>query len=276
MADEKIRVLVIGAHPDDPEVSAGGTVALYTRAGHTVKFVTLTDGGAGHHVHTARDQVVARRRDEADAVEQVLGVAYTILDCPDGELEPTLARREQVIAEIRRFKPDLVMTHRPNDYHPDHRYTSQLVQDASYMVTVPLCMPDVPALGPDEDPTIVYVADTFQKPYPFRPTVAVAIDETFDLKMDSMHAHTSQMYEWLPRDRDDVPADDAGRRAWLPTWRGPRFEEIAGQYRDLLVKFYGQEVGSKVRYAEAFEPSEYGAPLTEANIPRLFPFLPWV
>ncbi len=173
MNHQPLNVLIIGAHPDDADFSAGGTAALYARQGHRVKLVSLTNGDAGHHAMGGAP-LAWRRRAEAAASGRVLGVEYITLDIHDGALLPTLENRNQIIALIRTFQPDLIMIHRPNDYHPDHRYASQLVQDASYMVTVPNVVSQVPHLA--TMPVIVYLWDTFQKPYPFQADVVVAID----------------------------------------------------------------------------------------------------
>ena len=214
-----------------------------------------------------------RRRAEAAASGRVLGVEYITLDIHDGALLPTLENRNQVIALIRAFQPDLIMIHRPNDYHPDHRYASQLVQDASYMVTVPNVVSQVPHLA--TMPVIVYLWDTFQKPYPFQADVVVAIDEVIEQKLDALHCHTSQMYEWLPYNGgylEQVPTGDAERRAWLGQLREFRFQRAAELYREALISTYGEERGRAIRYAEAFEACEYGTPLSAANRERLFPF----
>ena len=270
---QPLNILAIGAHPDDFDSRAGGAAALYARAGHRVKFVSLTNGDAGHH-EVSGPGLAARRHAEAQAAARVLGlVEYQILDQHDGGLAPTLANRREVIRIIRAFQPDLILSPRPNDYHPDHRYTALLVQDAAYMVTVPSVVPDVPHLP--GNPTIVYVADDFRKPTPFAPDVVVAIDEVVQQKLDAMHCHTSQMYEWLPYNANrlaEVPADAAGRRAWLARCRLPAAEAIANRHRDLLIALYGRERGERVRYAEAFEGCEYGTRLTPETIPRLFPF----
>jgi LmbE family N-acetylglucosaminyl deacetylase len=276
MADPAARplnILAIGAHPDDFDSRAGGTAALYARAGHRVKFVSLTNGDAGHH-EVVGPALAARRHAEAQAAARVLGlVEYQILDHHDGELEPTLANRQEVIGIIRAFQADLVLSPRPIDYHPDHRYAALLVQDAAYMVTVPSVVPEVPHLR--VNPTIVYVADEFQKPAAFAPDVVVGIDEVVPQKLEAMHCHTSQMYEWLPYNANhlaEVPPDDAGRRAWLARRRLPAAEALAHRHRDLLIASYGLDRGSRVRYAEAFEGCEYGTRLTPESIPRLFPF----
>lgn len=272
MSNQSLNILIIGAHPDDPDFSAGGTAALYARLGHRVKLVSLTNGDAGHH-EMGGAPLAWRRREEAAAAGRALGVEYITLDIHDGALLPTLDNRNLVIALIRHFQPDLIMTHRPNDYHPDHRYASQLVQDASYMVTVPNVVSHVPHLT--VMPVIVYTWDDFRKPYPFEADVVVAIDDVIEQKLDALHCHTSQMYEWLPyngRYLDQVPQDAPKRRAWLTQFREPRMRRVADLYRDKLVMNYGEEGGKQVRYAEAFETCEYGSPLTEENRRVLFPF----
>ncbi|MEZ4729760.1 MAG: PIG-L family deacetylase [Caldilineaceae bacterium] len=268
----KLNILIFGAHPDDPDHSAGGVGALYARQGHQVKMVSLTNGDAGHHEEGGAP-LAWRRRAEAAAAGKALGVEYITLDIHDGALLPTLENRNQVIAIIRAFQPDLVMVHRPNDYHPDHRYASQLVQDASYMVTVPNVVSHVPHLR--TMPVIVHTWDHFQKPYPFQADVVVAIDAVVEQKVDALHCHTSQMYEWLPyngRYLAEVPSDERARRAWLRQRLDPRMRRQADLYREKLVALYGAAQGQRIQYAESFEACEYGAPLTSEDIQRLFPF----
>ena len=270
MVKEKLRILVIGAHPDDCEVEVGGTAALWAAAGHTVKFVSATNGETGHYLQ-AGAQLAQRRIAEARAAAEVLGVQSQVLPIPNGQIEPTVFYRRMFIRLIREFQPDLVITHRPNDYHPDHRYTSQLVQDSAYLVMVPNNVPETPPLR--YNPVMAYCNDDFQKPYPFSPSVVIAIDSVIEKKYDALHCHTSQVYEWLPwleGKLEEVPADDAARRAWLMEQRGGRDRAVADRFRDMLIARYGQEVGSNVQYAEAFEGCEYGTPLDETQIRRLF------
>ena len=116
------RVLVLGAHPDDAEVSAGGLVVRHCLAGSSVRIISVTDGRSGHH-EIPPESLVDVRRQEARAAGQRVGAEYETWDFPDGALQPTLEVRSAIIREIRSFAPDLVLTHRTNDYHPDHRYT---------------------------------------------------------------------------------------------------------------------------------------------------------
>jgi LmbE family N-acetylglucosaminyl deacetylase len=271
MADP-LRLLIIGAHPDDADYSAGGTAALYRAAGHVVHMVSMTNGDAGHHQQWG-PELARRRKQEAAAAAAVIGAVYEVLDNHDGQLQPTLENRWQVIRLIRTFQPDLVLTHRPNDYHPDHRYTSQLVQDAAYMVTVPAVVPDVPHLR--RDPVIAYLPDTFEKPYPFRPTVAVAVDDMVEEIVSMLDCHVSQFYEWLPyngKHLEQVPANPAERRAWLANHVRSRLRAQADRFRPLLLRQYGASRGRAVEYAEGFEACEYGSPLDAEAGRRLFPF----
>jgi LmbE family N-acetylglucosaminyl deacetylase len=272
MADRALRLLIIGAHPDDADYHAGGLAAMYRAGGHVVKMVSLTDGGAGHQTLRGAE-LIRRRKAEAAAAGAVIGATYDVYDNPDGALLPTLEIRGQVIRLLRTFRPDLVLTHRPNDYHPDHRYTSMLVQDAAYMVTVPAVAADTPHLA--RDPVIAYLPDQFQKPYPFRPSVVVDVGGVFDQIVEMLHCHQSQFYEWLPYNQgrlDEVPQGNEERRGWLAAAVRARLEELADRYRDLLVDTYGPKRGKEVRTIEAFEACEYGAPLDDAAVRRLFPF----
>lgn len=268
--DRKLRILVIGAHPDDCEVAVGGTAALWTAAGHKVHFVSATNGETGHHVQ-AGAQLVRRRMAEVKAAARILGADSRVLPIPNGQITPTLTHRRTFIRLIRELRPDLIITHRPNDYHPDHRYTSQLVQDAAYLVMVPNNSPETPPLR--YMPVIAYCRDDFRRPYPFAPDVVIATDSVVQKKFDAIHCHASQMYEWIPWTRgktDSVPAGDAERRAWLFGERGPAEEAVADRFRDALIARYGEQKGAAVRYAEAFEGCEYGAKLDETQIERLF------
>lgn len=269
-----LRILVLGAHPDDADLKAGGCASLWCRGGHRVKLVSVTDGGAGHQT-LRRPALSDRRRAEARAAGAVIGAEYDVLGHPDGGLLPTLEARHELIRLIRSFAPDLVLTHRSNDYHPDHRYTAILVQDAAYLVTVPAVCPDVPHL--ERNPVIAYFSDDFKKPAPFRADVVVDIGTEVERIADMCHRHVSQFYEWLPFNGgylNQVPAGDAQRGAWLGERLRKRLRPLAYRCRELLVQTYGAEAGSKVEYAEAFEVSEYGAPLDAAARARLFPFLP--
>jgi len=267
-----LRILVIGAHPDDDEIKAGGSAALWARQGHMVRFVSATNGGTGHHA-IGGIELVRRRLAEAAAAAKVIGIESQVMEFTNGELEPTLYYRKQFIKLIREFRPDLVLTHRPNDYHPDHRYTSQLVQDSSYVITVPNNLPTTPALR--YMPVIAYLSDNFQKPIPFQPDVVVGIDDVVEQKLSMLDCHVSQFYEWIPwnqRIEHQVPRGEKARKEWLRRQRFQYDEAVATKHRKKLVELYGRRKGSKIRYAEAFEGCEYGAPLNKEALTKLFPF----
>jgi LmbE family N-acetylglucosaminyl deacetylase len=271
-ASDPAKVMIFGAHPDDADFGAAGIAALYSQRGFQVKLVSLTNGDAGHH-EMGGAPLAWRRREEAAASGAVLGCEYVTLDNHDGALLPSLEVRHQVIELIRDFGADLVMSPRPCDYHPDHRYTAQVVQDALYMVTVPNVVSRVPHLS--SNPVAVYVWDDFQRPYPFHADIVIDIGEVVEKKVDALDCHVSQLYEWIPYNvgyLDRVPADPAERRSWLRNMLEHRLSRIAEQYRDKLVELYGEEEGRRIKYAEAFEVCEYGAFLSDARRERLFPF----
>ena len=266
--DGKLNIIAFGAHPDDCDQRAGGTAARLAALGHRVRFVAVTNGDAGHQ--TQGGGILAeRRRAEAREAGRRIGVDYITLDNHDGELLPGLKPREDIIRQIRLWNADLVLAPRPNDYHPDHRYTGVLVQDAAYMVVVPNIAPDTPAL--QKNPVFMYFQDHFQRPNPFRPDIAIAIDDVIDKKIDALDAHVSQFYEWLPyvgNALHEVPKGAAERKRWLKETRSPAPTPAV---RAALVKWYGPEKGNAVRYAEAFEICEYGTQPDEALIRKLLP-----
>lgn len=268
---EKLNVIIIGAHPDDPDIKAGGTAYKWAQSGFNVLMVSLTNGDAGHQSLT-REELSKVRREEARKAGEVIGVKYITLDNHDGELMPTYENRLEVIKVIREHKADIVVFHRPYDYHPDHRYTGTLVLDAAFMVTVPKILPDTPFLK--KNPLFLYMYDRFESPAAFEADIVIDIDDVIEKKMDMLHEHKSQFYEWLPFNRlilDQVPVSDSDRRIWLGETRKIS-SSSADVVRDKLVKQYGKN-GNKVKYAEAFQDSEYGTLLTNENILYYFPFL---
>ena len=265
-----IRIIMFGAHPDDCDQGSGGTAAIFAQMGYAVKFVSVTNGDAGHQ--TMKGKELAKRRfAEAQEAGKRLGVVYDVLDNHDGMLMPTLEVRMQIIRKIREWNADVVIAPRPNDYHPDHRYTGVLVQDAAYMVAVPNIAPDVPALK--KNPVFLYYQDRFQRPNPFRPDIAVDITSVFDKKISALDAHESQMYEWLPwigHYLDQVPKDKNERIQWLAKQRGGT---ITPEIKTSLEKWYGKDKAEQVKHAEAFEICEYGMQPNDEEIKRLFPMV---
>ncbi|MDX9883949.1 MAG: PIG-L deacetylase family protein [Prolixibacteraceae bacterium] len=270
---QKLQIVIIGAHPDDPELMAGGTACKWAQMGHDVLMVSLTNGDAGHQTIKPK-KLVKIRREEARKAGEVIGAKYITMDNHDGQLMPTYKNRLEVIKIIREAKADIVIFHRPYDYHPDHRYAGTLVLDAAYMVTVPRILPKVPYLK--KNPLFLFAGDRFTHPEPFKADVCVAIDDVIEKKIDMRASHKSQMFEWLPYNRgilDQVPESDEDRRAWLG--ENSKRDELkrAIPWRGKLVEQYGEEKASKIKFCEAFQDSGYGTQLTEENLFYYFPFL---
>lgn len=271
----KLRIVVFGAHPDDAEFKAGGVAAKWAKLGHHVKLCSVTNGDIGHW-QTAGGPLAQRRAAESAAVAKKLGVTSQVLDIHDGELEPNLENRRLITKVIREWEADIVISHRPWDYHPDHRYVGILVQDAAFMVTVPFFCPDTPPLK--KNPVFLYSSDGFQKPYPFKPDVVVAVDDVFELKVEALHELESQVYEGGASGSEEFvrtvpPASDvAGRKAWLKQRWQSRQSAEANKFRNELQQLYGDERGKAVKYAEAFELCEYGRRPSQADLKVLFPF----
>jgi N-acetylglucosamine malate deacetylase 1 len=270
--ERKLQIIAFGAHPDDCELKAGGVAAKWAALGHKVKFVSVTNGDIGHH-QIAGGPLARRRTAEVEECARILGIRTQVLDHHDGELEPSLENRREITRLIRDWNADIVLTPRPNDYHPDHRYTAILVQDAAFMVTVPFFCPDTPALR--KNPVFLYYSDGFKKPAPFRPDVVVGIDDVVEKKFDCIAALRSQFYEWTPwleGYADEVPQGDTQRRAWVAERFGRWYKPIADSNRELLLQRYGPEKGKSVRFAEAFEVCEYGSQPSQDELKKLFPF----
>lgn len=271
--DGKPRILCIGAHPDDAESGAAGTAALWVAKGYHVKFVSVTNGDIGHWKESG-PELARRRKAEVEHGARLVGYDFEILGNHDGELLPTLENRKAITRLIREWKADVVITHRPNDYHPDHRYTSVLVQDSAYMVTVPKFLPEVPALT--TNPVFLYFSDRFQKPYPFQPDIAVDIGTVMEKKLEVLLGMVSQFYEGgVSGSPDLLTADPEKQKARWASVRErfvKRQLDVTAMCRKSLESWYGPERAKAVVYAEAFEIGEYGRRPDRAEILRLFPF----
>ena len=273
----KLRIICFGAHPDDAEYKSGGTAALWAKQGHAVKLVSVTNGDIGHWA-MAGGPLATRRAAESAEVAKRLGIESEVLDIHDGELMPNLENRRTITRLIREWNADVVIAHRPWDYHPDHRYVGVLVQDAAFMVTVPFFLPTVPALK--KNPVFLYSSDGFQKPYPFDADIAVDIDSVFEQKVHALTALVSQTFEGGALGSADKmatapPESQPELRAqWLKDRWVKRQSSEADRFRDTLNRWYGEERASKIRYAEAFEICEYGRQPSDKEIRELFPFLP--
>lgn len=271
--DGKLRIICFGAHPDDCELQASGTAAMWAAKGHHVLFVSVSNGDIGHW-REAGGPLARRRKTEVEAAHKLLGVRGEILDIHDGEVLPTIENRRMITRLIREWKADIVISHRPNDYHPDHRYTGILVQDAAYMVTVPFFCPDVPHLK--KNPAFFYFPDRFQKPNPFEPDVVVAVDSVMEKKLDALSLMESQFYEGGANGSEEMVPGEADkqkqRKSEVRNSLARRNENLANRFRSKLGEWYPAESASKVKYAEAFELCEYGVQPDKAELKRLFPF----
>ena len=290
--EKKLRVLMIGAHPDDNDICGGGLALKYARLGHSVKFLSVCNGCGGHHKMQPKE-IAERRYGETQKVAALAGIEYDVWDIPDCEVMADLETRKKLITYIRKFNPDIIFSHRTNDYHADHRNVAMLVQDASYLLTVPNLYPEEPAMR--FMPVIMYFRDRFKNP-PFVPDIVIDIDDVIDDKYRLWNCHTSQFYEWLPYTygiENEVPDSEEERLAWLHKPTVPREKPLsyaaleamegykfhceaaearfAAMYRPLLAKRYGK-AGKKTIFAEAYETSEYGTQLNAENTKVLFPF----
>ena len=272
--DGKLRIIIFGAHPDDAEYRGAGVAMKWAKAGHHVKLVSCTNGDIGHW-QIAGGPLADRRLKEVQAVAKGLGVTNEVLDIHDGELMVTMENRRTITRLIREWNADIVISNRPNDYHPDHRYTSILVQDSAYMVGVPFFTPNVPQLR--RNPAYFYTSDRFQRPNPFRADVAVGIDEVMEPTLDALLLMVSQIHEggadgnaslYPPNDPEARKKRDAAVRSGLAR----RYEQQANQFRETLLKFYGPEKGKAIKYAQGFEICEYGRTPQMEELKKLFPF----
>jgi len=258
------RVLVLGAHPDDAEFFSGGLLASHQQAGSTMRLVSVTNGQSGHQ-SVPSSELVLRRREEAARAGRAIGADYVTWDFPDGSLQPTLELRLAIIREIRTFRPDLVLTHRPFDYHPDHRAVGQAVQDASYMVLVPKILPEVES--PRVEPIVAYMVDSFTRPCPFRADITMDASDHWSTVMSMLESHESQFYEWMPwidGISDSVPTGLESRRVWLADW-------FLQKTKWRIDRFWKSEWGTAPKLVEAYEISEYAGKPSNATILKLFP-----
>jgi N-acetylglucosamine malate deacetylase 1 len=266
-----LRIIAFGAHPDDAELKASGVAAMWAAAGHKVKFVAMTNGDVGHF-EQAGGPLAKRRKAEVVECGKILGIESAVLDIHDGELVPSLENRQKVARLIREWQADIVMGHRPYDYHPDHRYTGVLLNDTAVVVVAPFFVPDTPPTP--RNPVYMNYSDGFQDPKPFTPTIVVGIDGMADKKWKCISAMPSQFGDkdsWQGRTLPNVPQDDRERQSYLLEIVKKRNMAVAEQYRERLIALYGPERGKKIQYAEAFELNQYGrqAPLDELK--QMFP-----
>jgi len=271
-AQTPLNIIVFGAHPDDAEYRGAGVAMKWARQGHHVKFVSATNGDIGHW-QMAGGPLAQRRKKEVQEVDRRLGVTNEVLDIHDGEILPTIENRRTFTRLIREWHADIVISNRPNDYHPDHRYTAVLVQDSAYMVTVPFFDPDIAFLK--RNPLFLYSADNFQKPNPFHADIAVAIDDVIEPTLDALLVMESQIHEGGANGYEGLfPQTEPGRQQRRDQVRkelAGRYAGYANTYRDALIRNYGEDRGRQVKYAQAFEICEYGRRVNADDLKSIFP-----
>jgi LmbE family N-acetylglucosaminyl deacetylase len=193
-----MKVLAIGCHPDDIEVSCAGTLAKYKKEGHDVIICHVANGNMGHAVIMSKELREIREK-EAIASGNLIGVEVITCDIDDvmvynGQKE----QRDKVVDIIRYAQPDVIITHSPNDYMPDHVAVSKLVFDATFAASVPhyeTTQKSIAKLTP------LYYMDHLAG-INFCPTEYVDISDTIEIKISMLEKHESQM-KWM-RDHDNI------------------------------------------------------------------------
>jgi LmbE family N-acetylglucosaminyl deacetylase len=184
-----MNILAIGAHPDDIEILCAGTLALYAAQGHTVFMASFTCGDMGDL--DIRPEKLARiRKEESEAAAAVIGARLLWPGVVDEHVFPNESQRRVMIDLLRDADPDIILTHSPNDYHPDHRYVSQLVFDSYFQKGLPH-IPGQARSACRFAGTQVYYMDTLAG-LGFLPTEYVDISSVMDTKRQMLRCHKSQ------------------------------------------------------------------------------------
>lgn len=217
-----MRILAVGAHPDDLEILCAGTLARYTQQGNKVIMCHVTNGDKGHYEVPPHELAPIRQR-EAENAAEVIGADIIDLGLPDAGLAVDIPTRMVVVDVIREAAPDIIITHSPDDYAPDHVAASRLVFDASYICTAPSVKTVRKA---HSIVTPIFYMDTLAG-MNFIPEEYVDITDTIETKKSMLSMHKSQL-DWL--------------------------EEHGGldimDFVETTARFRGLQAG--VRYAEAF------------------------
>ena len=222
-----MNILAIGAHPDDVEISCGGTLAKYAKLGHKVFTATATNGNVGSST-LSMEEIAAVRKEEARRAAAHIGAEYICLDYDDEMFFEDKAARLAFINLVRYCKADVILTHSPKDYNPDHELTSKIINDIAVMIPVGKIKTKAPAY--DKIPIIAYFEPTHG--LGFVPTEYVDITETMEIKRAMCREHKSQI-SWMQDNYKDTVADK------------DFFED-----NDIIAKYRGLQCG--VEYAEGF------------------------
>ena len=218
------RVLAVGAHPDDCELLCGGTLAMFAARSVAVTICAVARGDKGSR-EVPPDEFAAQRRAEATRAASVIGAEFVCLDAADGDVASTPEMRSKLLDTLRRMRPDLILTHWPDDYHADHRATGEFVTDCSWFAASPGHRTQSPAL---DEPVPVFYLDTLAG-LSFEPTEYVNISSVWAKKEEMLRCHVSQL----------GPAAQHGEG------------DLVVLARD-LARFRGRQCG--VEHAEGFRP----------------------
>ena len=264
ISQEKLKVMVIFAHPDEGEIYAGGVTALYTQLGHEVKFMSLTNGDAGHYEMKPKE-LAERRYEEAMHSKEILSLSeYEVLDYHDGILKNTEEIRKKVASSIRDWEADLVFTFYPAEGgHNDNMTAGWIVREASSM------------LDPGKMPVFIYMRDFHTASFSYIPDFAINIDEVWETKLAACGAHESQVIEYNPEMEgvlDEVLASKEFQADFLFHNTVP-FSIVRPENMMALEKWYGKEEAKEVTYVEEFEMAEYGRQITDEDVFELFPMM---
>lgn len=263
-AQEPLRVMVIFAHPDEGEIYAGGVTALYTKLGHDVKFMSLTNGDAGHYEMKPED-LAKRRYKEGMKAKEILGLsAYEILDYHDGVLKNTEEIREKVTESIEAWNADIVFTFYPaKGGHNDNMNAGWIVREASEQ------------LNQAKMPVFIYMRDFHTVNFSYIPDIAIDIDEVWETKLASCGAHESQVIEANPKAEgvlDEVLKSKEKQAEFLFHNTIP-FSIVRPDNLMALQKWYGAEIAKEVTFVEEFEIAEFGRQPTDKEVFELFPMV---
>jgi LmbE family N-acetylglucosaminyl deacetylase len=220
-----MRVLAVGAHPDDLEILCGGTLARFAQEGNEVVMCNASLGDRGSFVHTS-EEIAGIRLAEARRAAETAGAEHVTLGFSDAEVSASDPEQVRAVVDlVREVRPELIITHSPNDYMSDHNEVSALVFNASFHATLPLFETGKP---PYDKVTPIYFMETVMG-LGFHPVEYVDVSATFETKVAMLEAHESQL-TWL-LDHDGV--------------------DVVEQMRT-TTRFRGRQCG--VDYAEGFAP----------------------
>jgi len=265
---DKLNLLVIFAHPDEGEIYAGGISAIYSKLGHRVKFLSLTNGDAGHWSMDPK-ALAQRRFKEAMEAKRILGLTeYEILDYHDGKLKNSNDIQKIVANRIMEWKADIVILFYPiiteEGGHNDNMQAGLIVRDAAALLNM------------EELPVFLYMRDYFTTGFSHIPDLAVNIDKVWERKLLAMKAHESQVVESNPHADgilDEVLKSDSKRQEYL-FYNSYPYSRITPDIKAAINKWYGSDSAGHINWAEAFEFAEFGKQLRNKEISRFFPMLP--